>query len=63
MQIIKARPAGIPFLQKIAFYIKLKVSDVIDRNGDPMVNIKDVLNVETVIRNGEIFKIQDLLKK
>lgn len=43
--------------------MNLKVLNVTDQNGYPKVNIKTVLNVETVIRNGEVFKIEDLLKK
>ncbi|WP_221390951.1 amidohydrolase family protein [Dyadobacter sp. NIV53] len=42
---------------------KGKLADLVILDGDPMVNIKDLLNVETVIRNGEIFLIDDLLKK
>ena len=40
-----------------------KLADLVIVDGDPLKNIKDVLNVNTVIRNGEIFGIDDLLKK
>ncbi|WAC14094.1 amidohydrolase family protein [Dyadobacter pollutisoli] len=40
-----------------------KLADIVIVDGDPLKNIKDVLNVETVIRNGEVFAIEDILKK
>lgn len=40
-----------------------KLADLVIIDGDPLKNIKDVLNVQTVIRNGEVFAIDDLLKK
>lgn len=40
-----------------------KLADMVIVEGDPLKNIKDVLNVHTVIRNGEVFPIEDILKK
>lgn len=40
-----------------------KLADLVIVDGDPLKNIKDVLNVNTVIRNGEVFLIDELLKK
>ncbi|NIJ54742.1 amidohydrolase family protein [Dyadobacter arcticus] len=39
-----------------------KLADMVIVDGDPLKNIKDVLNVQTVIRNGEVFAIEDILK-
>ena len=39
-----------------------KLADLVIVDGDPLKNIKDVLKVQTVIRNGEIFGIEDILK-
>ncbi|MEO6287494.1 MAG: amidohydrolase family protein [Dyadobacter sp.] len=40
-----------------------KLADLVIIDGDPLKNIKDVMNVNTVIRNGEVFTIDELLKK
>ena len=40
-----------------------KLADMVIVDGDPLKNIKDVLNVHTVIRNGEVFSIEDILQK
>ncbi|MFT4033015.1 MAG: amidohydrolase family protein, partial [Siphonobacter sp.] len=40
-----------------------KLADMVIVNGDPLTSIKDILNVQTVIKNGEVHKIEDLLKR
>jgi Tol biopolymer transport system component/imidazolonepropionase-like amidohydrolase len=40
-----------------------KLADLVIVNGDPLSNIRDVLNVEQVIRNGELFPIDRLLTR
>ncbi|WP_080238426.1 amidohydrolase family protein [Spirosoma rigui] len=40
-----------------------KLADLVIVNGDPLTNIKDALNVETVIRNGDVLLIESLLKQ
>ncbi len=40
-----------------------KLADMLIIKGDPLKNIKDLLNVDTVIRNGEVFKAEDLMRK
>ena len=40
-----------------------KLADLVIVNGDPLTNIRDVLNVEQVIRNGQVFSIEQLLTK
>ena len=40
-----------------------KLADLIIVKGDPLSNIKDALLVETVIKNGIIYSIEDLLKR
>ena len=40
-----------------------KLADLVIINGDPLTNIRDVLNVEQVIRNGEVFSIERLLTR
>ncbi|MHA4738977.1 amidohydrolase family protein [Dyadobacter sp. MSC1_007] len=39
-----------------------KLADLVIIDGDPLKNIKDVLNVHTVVRNGEILPIEEILK-
>ena len=39
-----------------------KLADLVIINGDPLTNIKDALKVDQVIRNGEVFSIDQLLK-
>ncbi|GAB3949928.1 amidohydrolase family protein [Spirosoma harenae] len=39
-----------------------KLADIVIVNGDPLNKIQDALKVEQVIRNGEIFHIDNLLK-
>ncbi len=38
-----------------------KLADLVIVNGDPLTNIRDALNVEQVIRNGEVLSIDRLL--
>ena len=40
-----------------------KLADLVIINGDPLKTIRDVLNVEQVIRNGEVFTLDTLLTK
>ena len=40
-----------------------KLADFVIVNGDPLTNIKDALNVEKVIRNGDVLTIDALLKQ
>ncbi|MCC9138683.1 DPP IV N-terminal domain-containing protein [Pontibacter silvestris] len=40
-----------------------KLADMVIVEGDPLKNIKDALNVQMVIKNGEVHKIEDLLKR
>ena len=40
-----------------------KLADLVIVNGDPLVNIKDALNVEQVIKNGVVFPIDQLLTR
>lgn len=37
-----------------------KLADMLILDGDPLLNIKDILNIESVIRNGELFSQEDL---
>ncbi|GAB3735460.1 DPP IV N-terminal domain-containing protein [Spirosoma lituiforme] len=39
-----------------------KLADLVIVNGDPLTNIRDVLNVEQVIRNGEVLPMERLLR-
>ncbi|GAB3032154.1 amidohydrolase family protein [Spirosoma pulveris] len=40
-----------------------KLADLVIVDGDPLTNIKDALNVEQVIRNGEVLLINQLLTR
>jgi Tol biopolymer transport system component len=40
-----------------------KLADLVIVNGDPLHNIRDSWNVETVIKNGTIYPINELLQK
>jgi Tol biopolymer transport system component/imidazolonepropionase-like amidohydrolase len=40
-----------------------KLADLVIVNGDPLTTIKDVLNVEQVVKNGEVFTLDALLTK
>ncbi|AUD00686.1 DPP IV N-terminal domain-containing protein [Spirosoma pollinicola] len=40
-----------------------KLADMVIVSGDPLTNIRDVLNVEQVIRNGEVISIDKLLTR
>lgn len=40
-----------------------KLADLVIVNGDPLTNIRDALNVEQVIRNGEVLPIDRLLTR
>ena len=40
-----------------------KLADLVIVRGDPLANIRDALNVEQVIRNGEVLTIDTLLKQ
>lgn len=40
-----------------------KLADLVIINGDPLTNIRDALNVEQVIRNGDVLTIDALLKQ
>ncbi|SOD78903.1 amidohydrolase family protein [Spirosoma fluviale] len=40
-----------------------KLADLVIVDGDPLTNIKDALNVEQVIRNGEVLPINKLLTR
>ena len=40
-----------------------KLADMVIVNGDPLTNIHDALKVEQVIRNGEVFTIDQLLTR
>jgi len=40
-----------------------KLADLVIVNGDPLTTIKDAWNVVTVVKNGEVHSIDDLLKK
>ena len=40
-----------------------KLADLVIVSGDPLKNIKDALNVKTVIKNGFVFPIDELLTK
>ncbi|GAB2544624.1 DPP IV N-terminal domain-containing protein [Spirosoma aerophilum] len=40
-----------------------KLADLVIVNGDPLTNIRDVLHVEQVIRNGEVLPIDRLLAR
>ena len=40
-----------------------KLADLVIVNGDPLTNIKDALNVEKIIRNGDVLTIDALLKQ
>ena len=39
-----------------------KVADVILVNGDPSTNISDIRKVETVVRNGVVYRSADLYR-
>ena len=38
-----------------------KLADLVIVNGDPLKNIKDAMNTEIVFKNGELYRIDDLL--
>lgn len=40
-----------------------KLADLVIVNGDPLTNIKDALQVEQVIKNGEVMPIERLLTR
>jgi Tol biopolymer transport system component/imidazolonepropionase-like amidohydrolase len=40
-----------------------KLADLVIVSGDPLSNIKDALNVKTVIKNGFVFPVDELLAK
>ncbi|MFD2936981.1 DPP IV N-terminal domain-containing protein [Spirosoma flavum] len=40
-----------------------KLADLVIVNGDPLTNIRDVSNVDQVIRNGEVFSLEQLLTR
>lgn len=40
-----------------------KLADLVIVTGDPLTNIKDAWNVVTVLKNGEVYLIDELLKK
>ncbi|MCC9138437.1 amidohydrolase family protein [Pontibacter silvestris] len=40
-----------------------KLADLVIVNGDPLAHIQDAWNVETVLKNGEVHQIEDLLKR
>lgn len=40
-----------------------KLADLVIVNGDPLKQIQDAWNVDTVIKNGEIFTLEELLKR
>lgn len=40
-----------------------KLADIIFVEGDPLKNIRDAWNVNTVIRNGVVYKVGELLKR
>jgi imidazolonepropionase-like amidohydrolase len=39
-----------------------KLADMALINGDPLANIKDLANVESVMKNGKLYRVSDLLK-
>ncbi len=39
-----------------------KLADLVIVEGDPLKNIKDVLNVQTVVKNGVVYPVADLLR-
>jgi imidazolonepropionase-like amidohydrolase len=39
-----------------------KLADLVIVNGDPLKNIKDAWNTEIVFKNGNLYRIEDLLK-
>jgi imidazolonepropionase-like amidohydrolase len=40
-----------------------KLADLVIVEGDPLKNIKDVLRVQTVIKNGHVHTLEELLRK
>ncbi len=40
-----------------------KLADLVIVEGDPLKNIKDALNVKVVLKNGIVYKVEDLLRK
>jgi len=39
-----------------------KLADMALINGDPLTHIKDLANVESVMKNGKLYRVSDLLK-
>lgn len=39
-----------------------KLADIVILEGDPLKNIKDVLNIKSVLKNGEVFSVDSLKK-
>ncbi|MDJ1503122.1 amidohydrolase family protein [Xanthocytophaga agilis] len=40
-----------------------KLADLVIVTGDPLTQIRDAWNVETVIKNGEVYSLEELLKR
>ena len=38
-----------------------KLADLVVVDGNPLVNIRDTLRVRKVIKNGEVFTVEDLI--